>query len=213
MPAMVSSPDASTHETTEVLQTTASPFEPKSWVPLVRRITPRTRFVTLPAALVRSLTTGTVRMRGPTHTGYDDDDDPDAHTWSDGTPVTDDTPAGDTRADDDDECADEARVTRAINEAIAELRGAVCPKAVTACPFDAAWVTATHSTRCENGEEVLTLLQASERATRALQDGCAAALALRQWADLDARMELRAFVRTGTLVALCARRETQAPRD
>lgn len=176
-------------------------FEPKAWVPLVRPITPRTRFITLPPALVHSLTTGTVRMRDAPRVEADE------NTWSDGTPVA---PAD---ADETTPCAEETGVIRAIDAAIADLRGAVCPKVVVSCPFDAAWAMATHSTRCENGVEVLTLLQASERATDALRDGQAAVLALRQWADLDSRMEFRAFVRDGALVAMCARREGRAPSD
>lgn len=172
-------------------------YEPYAWVQLVRPLTARTRFVTLPLTLVQELTTGTVRLRGEaTMTTREDGE------WSDGTPIARD----DNRSEDD---VEEIGVCAAIDAAISELRGAVCPKAARVCPYDACWATLTRSTRCESATEVLTLLQASERLTLALNGG-ECVLALRQWADLDVRQEYRAFVRDSVMVALCPRRSGRA---
>lgn len=173
-----------------------SPFEPSAWVPLVRSITPRTRFVTLPASFVERLNTGVVTLW--TATQADDDDD---NMWSDGTPVE----ALETVPDDEQlraACAE-------IDSVIAECDGAVCPKAGTMVPYDATWNTLSRTTRSESGEDVLSLVSASERCANAPWK----TLALRQWADIDKRSEYRAFIADGALVGLCPRRRETGDRN
>lgn len=182
----------------------SSVWEPACWTPLVRPMTARTRVIHLPAAFARSLASGPVRVLAPSADG----DERDA-VWADGTAVARDSEdeAGEPTDAADEHAAAEAEALASIDAAISELRGAVCPKVGVACASDAGWATLSGSAKCTSAADTLTLLQASERATAALADATApVALALRQWADMDARMEFRAFVARGRLVGLCPRR-------
>lgn len=131
-------------------------FDPSSWVPLVRPLTPRTRFVTLQPNVVRELTTGTVRV--PSTQAPPDVFD----TWSDGTPIVEEQ--------EDQNGGDEQKVVSpemqavdsAVDEVIKELYGAVCPKLGRSCPFDATWVSLSRTMRCDSSDDVLTLISASE---------------------------------------------------
>lgn len=167
-------------------------FHPLSWVPLLRHVTPRTRFINLSAEYVSWLCTGSARITTDTQTIVE---------WHDGTQTQ--------EKEEETRMTKEMRVLEGeINVAIKELNGCVSPKLDTRAPVDGTWANLHRSTRCETGQDVVTLLQASERALHAVAGG--ATLALRQWADLDERMELRVFVRDGKVVGICQRREDVA---
>jgi len=198
-----------------------SRFDPSSWVPLVRPLTPKTRFITLAPHVVTQLTTGPVRIPStePSTSHVDD-------TWSDGTPIAE---ATEEEEDNEKLSPDVEAVRCAIDEIISELNGAVCPKLGSRCPFDATWAMISRNTRCDSANDVLTLISASERAAPTttatngdtngtdgtnevpapMGNGREVVLSLRQWANIDNRRELRCFIRHGTLTALCPRRWEQ----
>lgn len=194
---------ASEEQTTPTPDASRNVWEPASWTPLVRPITARTRVVHLPAAFARALATGPVRVRSPA-AQIDDED----NVWADGTAVVSDDDSA--APENDEHAAAEADALASIDSAIGELRGAVCPKVGTACASDAGWATLNGTARCTTAADALTLLQASERSTAVLVAAEApVALALRQWADMDERMEFRAFVARGRLIGLCPRRASR----
>ncbi len=173
-------------------------WEPSSWIPLVRSLTPRTRIVEVPAALVTRLTEGSVRVP-PDSSGPVDE----YETWSDGTPVA-------TNNEPVETDPVYLALTTALDAAISECQGSVCPKAGTSCPFDASWASLNRNTQCSSASDVLTLIAASERAAVSLVQ--APRIALRQWADIDTRREVRAFVRDGALIGLCPRKSERGER-
>lgn len=167
------------------------PFEPVQWVQQFREDTPMTRFVHLPAEFVRHLSRGQVYL-----SSHDTPTDPLEIEWSDGTVET--LPAS-PRGDDP------FGVEAAIRTALAELGSDVSPKMDAVCPIDATWANFHRSTRCSCVDDVLILLKSSERVLNALTPSRGATLALREWLDLDPRMEFRLFVRDAALVAVSHR--------
>lgn len=173
-------------------------WEPSSWVPLVRPLTPRTRIVEVSPSLVTRLTEGSVRLPADNTATVDE-----YETWSDGTPVSVNNQTQETDSE-------YSALAASLDVAISECNGSVCPKAGTACPFDATWTTLNRNTRCNSAADVLTLIAASERAAISLAQ--TPRIALRQWADIDTRREVRAFVRGGVLIGLCPRRTDRGER-
>lgn len=168
-------------------------FEPSSWVPRFRSLTPRTRFVSLPADFLASVVTGAVYTPAEPSSGA-------AQTeieWSDGS--VDVVPA------DSAGSPDSYGVEAEIESFIAELGGAVCPKFGATCPVDATWANFHRSTKCTSADDVLTLLKSSERVMSGVVAGQGTTLALRKWADLDDRMEFRCFVRDAVVVGVAQR--------
>lgn len=170
----------------------ARAFEPLHWTRRFRTVIPRTRFVSLPPRFVAALLDGGVYAADPA---------PQLSVqWSDGT--VDDVQSDEAAVGDAD---GRAEVAATIDAVIAQLGGEVSPKVGSRCPLDATWITFHRSTKCASAEEVLTLVKSSERVIEALTAGSEAVLALRQWADIDQRMEFRCFVRDDVLVGVCQR--------
>lgn len=169
-------------------------YEPSAWVPLFLRHTPRTRFIHLPAAYLTRLLTGSVYTPHATL--------PTQVEWSDGTTST-LPPSAPAAA---------AGIESSIESHIAELGGAVSPKLSCISPLDAAWANFHRSTKCTTPDDVLALLQSSERILSRVDPTRGATLALRRWADLDDRMELRVFVRRAAVVAVAQRASETAVR-
>ena len=103
-----------------------------------------------------------------------------------------------------------------IDAAIARFDGEVFPKCSWSAPSDAAWISPHKTLKCCDAEQVLLLLQASDRVMHdltAAYDGCSAppptrhVLVLRQWYKLNLGMEFRCFVRDRQLVALSQRHD------
>lgn len=170
-------------------------FEPSSWVPRFRSVTPRTRFIDLPSDYLASLLTGAV------YSGVEQEDGTGTVQteieWSDGSvdviPVAaqqETSPSG---------------TEAAIEGFIAELGGEVCPKFGRTCPTDATWANFHRSTKCTTADDVLTLLKSSERVMSRAEVGHGMTLALRKWADLDDRMEFRCFIRDDIVVGVAQR--------
>mmetsp|Transcript_9376 Transcript_9376/g.26672 ORF Transcript_9376/g.26672 Transcript_9376/m.26672 type:complete len:340 (-) Transcript_9376:35-1054(-) len=110
-------------------------------------------------------------------------------------------------------------VTR-IDQAICEFEGSVMPKLNWSCPKDATWINPLSSLRCENAEEVILMLKASDRVLsdvlhafancsdydpEASVRACQQVLNLKKWYDFDRRRELRCFVVKGRLIGVSQR--------
>lgn len=168
-------------------------FQPHCWVPLFIFDTPATRFVDLSADFIANLTTGQIFLAPSTETASG----PSEIEWSDGS--IDILPATASRQ------RDLFGVDDAIRSAIASLGTDVSPKLGARCPTDASWANFDRSTRCSTPDDVLTLLQSSERVMNATSPTRPAKLALRAWVDVDPRMEFRLFVKHATLIAVSHR--------
>ena len=102
-----------------------------------------------------------------------------------------------------------------IDQAISNLNGTVVPKLNWTCPKDAIWINPHSSLRCENAEEVILMLKASDRVMNDVlraYEGCSdptpsqweaaglkCVLNLKKWYDFDRRREFRCFVVNGKL--------------
>lgn len=166
-------------------------FFPRLWVPLFHENTVPTQFIHLPAAFVDMLSTGSIYLP----------DLPNASAtteveWSDGTVDTVENP---------DRPIDATGVEAAIESAITDLGGAVCPKLGIVCPTDSVWANFHRSTKCTSADDVLTLLQASERVLGTLRPSTPVTLALRQWNDFDPRQQFRVFIYARSVVAIAHR--------
>ncbi|EOD24484.1 hypothetical protein EMIHUDRAFT_115862 [Emiliania huxleyi CCMP1516] len=186
------------------------------WYPDLRRLTIRSVLVPLPSDFAAYLVADGVVLPGG-------DDEAGA------------SPAGE---EADDESADGSAtlalpasfeaVRRAIDDGIERLGGAVFVKLNWSAPRDAAWVLGG-SLKCTSSEDVLLLLQSSDRAAhdltearRMCEDAAAAGeggagvdaagephgfvLALRKWCELQPSREFRCFRGAGgRLLAACQR--------
>eukprot|EP00180_Rhodochaete_pulchella_P003897 Plantae.Rhodophyta-Rhodochaete_pulchella.ctg712.p1 GENE.Plantae.Rhodophyta-Rhodochaete_pulchella.ctg712~~Plantae.Rhodophyta-Rhodochaete_pulchella.ctg712.p1 ORF type:complete len:331 (-),score=35.23 Plantae.Rhodophyta-Rhodochaete_pulchella.ctg712:451-1443(-) len=194
-------------------------FGLKAWVPEFRGHTPAMRFVPVTRSVAEFLLSdgvwlsGTARQaqdavverqreRDPDYVESEEDDD------GSGSDLNTDTP-----------CPPALQEFESlIDAAVTELGGEVSPKLGPVCPDDACWVTFTRSTQCRTVDDVLTLVQSSDRVAENLSQLVASAgngeepvtyLALRRWSRINPGMEFRCFVRERNLIAICQRHVDQ----
>lgn len=122
---------------------------------------------------------------------------------------------------------------RQIDEAIARLGGKVLPKLNWSAPKDAWWMTSTQTMACTNSDEVLLLMQSSDRiahdvcrayescsSSSSRQQGATGLIAtngsrpaltmvLRQWQTILPGREFRCFVHSSEVVGISQRDLTQ----
>ncbi|GMM52387.1 cell proliferation protein [Starmerella bacillaris] len=93
-----------------------------------------------------------------------------------------------------------------IEQAIAELDGAVMPKLNWSAPRDAAWMLPGNSLKCINANDIYSALKSSDYIVHDLQlQPENVVLVLRQWFDLHPATEFRCFVNNGELIAISQR--------
>jgi hypothetical protein len=104
-----------------------------------------------------------------------------------------------------------------IDECISDLGGFVFPKLNWSSPKDATWISLDSTLKCENMNDILLLLKASDFISHDLNypyenavDGSyhnadQYFLVLRKWCNLFPSMEFRVFVKNKTIVGICQR--------
>lgn len=178
------------------------------WYEDFRDVTFRSRVIPLPEEFVQYLMSDGIHMPGGTgrnETASDDDSE-----WGDGGSESGGSQNGTQETSFPD-------VEDAVCRAIADLDGAVLPKLSWSAPKDSKWIYGT--LKCENVQEVFTLLKASDFVAHDLChsfDHCsdfnggpsrpdAFFLVLRQWRAFDESNEFRCFVNGGRLRAVSQR--------
>lgn len=187
-----------------------------SWYDEFRDQTFRSRIIRLPEDFVQYLLADGIQLpsSGARPGNVADNRDDDDSEWGDGGSDSEEEDAngGDGSSH---EVPSFPELQRQIDEAIAELGGAVLPKLSWSAPKDARWVLGW--LKCESSLDVFTLLKASDFVAHDLChsfDHCGATarrrpdefvLVLRRWYDLDEAGEFRCFVHSGRLLAVSQR--------
>eukprot|EP00172_Hildenbrandia_rubra_P000166 Plantae.Rhodophyta-Hildenbrandia_rubra.ctg1074.p1 GENE.Plantae.Rhodophyta-Hildenbrandia_rubra.ctg1074~~Plantae.Rhodophyta-Hildenbrandia_rubra.ctg1074.p1 ORF type:complete len:412 (-),score=79.84 Plantae.Rhodophyta-Hildenbrandia_rubra.ctg1074:2639-3874(-) len=193
----------------------SSHFEPSNWVPLLRSITPRTRFIPLPQSFLDYLLSDGVFAYDNASTSlYTIDENNVVHDSAAGN---EEDVWEENSVNRDDVFERHREVTDSIEAVISELDGAVSPKIGLRCPVDATWISFSGDTKCETVQEVLTLIKSSDRVAAYVKERVGViersgdrgdgqiSLGLRQWADMNPSMEFRCFVKNQRVIAVSQR--------